>query len=150
MRHLRRIVVLLLCTLAAGCTSLLFYPTADHVMTPDVIGLDYRDVTFTASDGTQLHGWFLPAAEKPSGTIVFVHGNAENISTHIASVAWLPAEGFNVFQTNGACSGQVVPHVHFHVIPRRPGDGLGFRWNPGGYGDGEMDAWREKIAAAMT
>lgn len=97
MRHLRRIVVLLLCTLAAGCTSLLFYPTADHVMTPDVIGLDYRDVTFTASDGTQLHGWFLPAAEKPGGTIVFVHGNAENISTHIASVAWLPAEGFNVF-----------------------------------------------------
>jgi len=59
------------------------------------------------------------------------------------------AEGFNVFQTNGACAGQVVGHVHFHVIPRRPDDGLGFRWKPGTYADGEMDAIREHIAAAM-
>jgi hypothetical protein len=27
---------------------------------------------------------------------LFLHGNAENISTHIASVAWLPGTGFNV------------------------------------------------------
>jgi len=27
------------------------------------------------------------------------------------------ADGFNLFQTNGACSGQVVPHVHIHIIP---------------------------------
>ena len=30
-------------------------------------------------------------------TVLFLHGNAENISTHIASVAWLPAKGYNVF-----------------------------------------------------
>lgn len=79
-----------------GCTSLLFYPTHDYVITPDVIGLSYRDIDFAAADGVRLHGWFLPAAGKAKGTIVFVHGNAENISTHIASVAWLPARGFNV------------------------------------------------------
>ena len=39
------------------------------------------------------------------------------------------AEGYNVLQNNGAAAGQVVPHVHFHIIPRRSGDGLGFRWN---------------------
>jgi len=26
---------------------------------------------------------------------------------------------------------QVVPHVHFHIIPRGAGDGLGFRWPAG-------------------
>lgn len=28
------------------------------------------------------------------------------------------AEGINVLQSNHACAGQVVPHLHFHVIPR--------------------------------
>ncbi len=97
MRRLRPIVLLLLCAVATGCTSLLFYPTYDHVITPDVIGLTYREVAFSAADGTRLDGWFLPAVGPARGTIVFVHGNAENISTHIASVAWLPGAGFNVF-----------------------------------------------------
>ena len=38
------------------------------------------------------------------------------------------AEGINVYQTNGRVAGQEVPHVHFHLIPRRAGDGLGFHW----------------------
>jgi len=28
--------------------------------------------------------------------VLFLHGNAENISTHFANVAWMPAAGFNV------------------------------------------------------
>ena len=39
------------------------------------------------------------------------------------------AEGYNVLQNNGKVAGQEVPHVHFHVIPRTAGDGLGYRWN---------------------
>jgi len=38
------------------------------------------------------------------------------------------AEGLNVLQNNGRVSGQAVPHVHFHFIPRARGDGLGYRW----------------------
>jgi histidine triad (HIT) family protein len=33
-------------------------------------------------------------------------------------------EGFTVLQNNGAASGQVVPHVHVHLIPRWSTDGL--------------------------
>jgi|TARA_Y100000310_G_scaffold78523_1_gene75200 histidine triad (HIT) family protein len=32
------------------------------------------------------------------------------------------AHGINVIQNNGAASGQEVPHVHFHIIPRYEGD----------------------------
>lgn len=96
MRRLWTVVILWTALTTGGCTSLLFYPTHDHVITPDKIGLAYRDIEFVAADGVRLHGWFLPASGKANGTIVFVHGNAENISTHIASVAWLPAQGFNV------------------------------------------------------
>lgn len=59
-------------------------------------------------------------------------------------------DGFNVFQTNGACAGQVVPHVHFHIIPRRVGDGAGFRWNPGAYAEGEMQSMQERVLAALS
>ncbi len=38
------------------------------------------------------------------------------------------AEGLNVLQNNGRISGQAVPHVHVHFIPRDRGDGLGYRW----------------------
>ena len=32
--------------------------------------------------------------------------------------------GYNIILNNGAAAGQEVPHVHFHLIPRQPGDGL--------------------------
>ena len=41
------------------------------------------------------------------------------------------AEGWNVLQNNGQIAGQSVFHVHFHLIPRTPGDALGFRWPAG-------------------
>jgi histidine triad (HIT) family protein len=32
--------------------------------------------------------------------------------------------GVMIVQVNGAVAGQTVPHVHFHIIPRRAGDRL--------------------------
>ncbi|HLC22435.1 MAG TPA: HIT family protein [Candidatus Nanoarchaeia archaeon] len=34
------------------------------------------------------------------------------------------AEGINILQNNGKAAGQLVSHVHFHLIPRRNGDGI--------------------------
>ncbi len=33
-------------------------------------------------------------------------------------------DAVNILQNNGKDAGQLVPHVHMHIIPRRPGDGL--------------------------
>ena len=81
----------------AGCTGTIFQPEAGHRLDPADHGIDYRDLRFRASDGTRLHGWYLPAAGPARGTVVFAHGNAENVSTHLASVAWLQPRGYNVF-----------------------------------------------------
>jgi len=81
----------------SGCTGFFFQPHRTQVRTPDQIPLAYEDVYFHAADGVRLHAWFLPAQGEAMGTILHLHGNAENISTHIASVYWLPARGFNVF-----------------------------------------------------
>ena len=87
----------LLSSALLGCNGVFFQPYREHVQTPKQLGLAYEDVHFQAGDGTPLHAWFLKAEGKAQGTILFLHGNAENISTHIMSVLWLPARGFNVF-----------------------------------------------------
>ena len=80
----------------AGCTGLVFQPMHQLILTPDELGLAYREVEFTAADGVRLAGWFLPARGPRQGSVLFLHGNAENVSTHIASVAWMPGAGFDV------------------------------------------------------
>lgn len=34
------------------------------------------------------------------------------------------ADGFNLLLSNGTCAGQLVPHAHLHIVPRRPDDGI--------------------------
>jgi fermentation-respiration switch protein FrsA (DUF1100 family) len=85
-----------LALMLGACTGVIFQPMHELVLTPDQIGLEYEEVEFETTDGVRLHGWFLPARAPRRGSILFLHGNAQNISTHIASVAWLPAEGFDV------------------------------------------------------
>ena len=95
---MRRLLVIGLLSLGLlGCSSVFFLPYRGHVQTPEHLGLKYEDVYFNAGDGTRLHGWFLSAQGRALGTILFLHGNAENISTHIMAVRWLPARDFNVF-----------------------------------------------------
>lgn len=83
----------------SGCSSVFFYP--DHVtyVTPDRLGLAYDDIYLDTGDGERLHGWWLPAAETGNvrGTVYYLHGNAQNISSHILNIAWLPEAGYNVF-----------------------------------------------------
>jgi histidine triad (HIT) family protein len=56
---------------------------------------------------------------------------------------------YNVLQNNGAAAHQAVFHVHFHIIPKPPGEGLGVSW-PAKRLDGEdARALAAEIAAAL-
>jgi histidine triad (HIT) family protein len=46
----------------------------------------------------------------------------------VAGAAYLLAEDCNVIQSNGEAATQTVKHVHFHLVPRREGDGLHLPW----------------------
>ncbi len=48
-----------------------------------------------------------------------------------AVAAAIDCQGWNVLQNNGKAAGQVVMHVHFHLIPRQADDNLGYRWPAG-------------------
>lgn len=83
--------------LQTGCSSVFFYPDQVTYITPDRLNLDYEDVFVETPDGETLHGWWLPASSEPKGTVYFLHGNAQNISSHIMNIAWLPERHYNVF-----------------------------------------------------
>ncbi len=92
----RTCAFLAMALLQTGCSSLFFFPDRVTYVTPDRLNLDYRDVYMDTIDGETLHGWWLPAQTPAKGTIYYLHGNAQNISSHILNVAWLPGEGYNL------------------------------------------------------
>jgi Magnesium chelatase, subunit ChlI len=72
----------------SACTRLFSQPSRVLIQKPQRMGISYQDVSLSSANGTRLQGWFFPAQTRPiKGTVVQVHGNAENISTHFGSLA---------------------------------------------------------------
>jgi len=68
--------------------KLLYYPDIPSrklTASPRDIGLEYESISITTGDGTEIHGWFVPA-QKERGTLLFFHGNAGNISHRLDSL----------------------------------------------------------------
>lgn len=106
--------------LLAGCTNLVFVPLRQQVYTPEQLGVQVVDVHLRAADATELFAWQLTTATAPRGVLCYFHGNAENISTHTANVAWLPAAGYEVlaldYRGYGASKGRAeFPEVFADV-----------------------------------
>ena len=67
-----------------------------------------------------------------------------------AQLKGLHADGVNIHQSTGAVAGQVVPHVHFHVIPRFRDDGHRWNWTAGRYDSpADAQALAERIRSAL-
>ena len=82
--------------------SLFYYPDRVQYDTPERAGLAFEKVYFASADGTRLSGWFIPAKGYPSplevkGTVIHLHGNAQNMTAHWQFVDWMPKRGFNLF-----------------------------------------------------
>src|SRR3989338_735073 len=79
---------------------LVFYPETGReiIATPGQAGLQYEDIRLTTSDGLGLHGWYVPVSPihaQPRGTVLFLHGNAGNISHRIDSLQMFHRLGYS-------------------------------------------------------
>ncbi len=67
---------------------------------PELRALQYREQSIVAADGTVLSAWFFPGqgpgAMRARTTVLYLHGNAENLGTQFHSIDWMPAQGLNV------------------------------------------------------
>ena len=64
--------------------------------TPKDAGFEFDDVRLETADGVSLHGWYVYAPES-RGTVLFLHGNAGNISHRLDSIAIFRDLGFDTF-----------------------------------------------------
>jgi len=80
-----------------GCAPMFFHPARKLAVPPDLAGGSLEEVFFPSKDGVRLHGWILRPPAPPKGTILFFHGNAENLSTQVNAVLWLVKAGYLVF-----------------------------------------------------
>lgn len=118
-----RVAQLWLLITLSGCTtltSLMFYPLQNIPAEPSYFGFEFEEVFHQASDGTRLISWWLPAEGSPKGSVVVLHGNAQNISYHQMSVHWLVRSGYNVFllgyRQYGKSEGRaILPDMFFDV-----------------------------------
>lgn len=90
-------LVLTLSLALSSCTQLFFFPMQKHVTVPSELGYDYQDVFLRSDDNTKLHAWVIEPQDAPVGTILFLHGNAQNISTHFRATLWLVNKGYRIF-----------------------------------------------------
>ncbi|MGB6836581.1 MAG: alpha/beta hydrolase [Dehalococcoidia bacterium] len=76
--------------------SFIYFPDRDLIADPAYVGLPFEEVSFAASDGVQLHGWFVPGEKEV--TWLWFHGNAGNISHRLENLKLLHDElGVSVF-----------------------------------------------------
>ncbi|MFH1616510.1 MAG: HIT family protein [Planctomycetota bacterium] len=81
--------------------------------------------------------------ECPADLLGEIGGCMGNIAK--AVVKAMDCDGYNVLCNNGRSAGQLVGHLHFHIIPRNANDGVFNRWPAYKYPPGKMDKIAEEI-----
>jgi fermentation-respiration switch protein FrsA (DUF1100 family) len=90
-------VYVAICLLAFALQKrLVYFPDPVLGATPQLVGLQWKDILFDTEDGVRLHGW-LVRAEPETPVLLFCHGNAGNISHRLDSIRFFRDLGLSVF-----------------------------------------------------
>ncbi|MBF0299413.1 MAG: alpha/beta hydrolase [Oligoflexia bacterium] len=128
------IFLLILFSYSYSCSHLVYHPTSIEYYSPTNFGLAYNDIFFHSKDNVKLHGQIITSTkttsastatatvQQPSnnkdnnnknykGTILFFHGNAENLSSHFAQFIFIVNEGYDlvVFDYRGYGKSEGIP-----------------------------------------
>ena len=74
----------------------LYHPRVRFAKTPAMVGLPFEEIRFVAEDAVLLHGWWIAAPDAP-GTVLYCHGNGDNVGDLVDDAATLHTCGWNVF-----------------------------------------------------
>ena len=83
----------------------------------------------------------------PTDVLSAVAATAQKVAK--AVIAALEPNGVNLLQANGAGAGQSVPHLHIHILPRRPDDGATLNWDYRPGDKAEIETVYRKLKAVL-
>ena len=79
--------------LLQSCTSIIYQPDKYLHENPNNLGIQYDEFVLSSFDGTKLVAWNLKSkTANPENLILMFHGNAENMTSHFQTLAWLTEE----------------------------------------------------------
>ena len=90
-------------------SRMVFFPDRGLVAEPTTIGLDFGDVHIDTDDGERLHGWFVPG--DGDKVVLFLHGNAGNISHRLESIRIFHELGLSVLAVDYRGYGRSTGHM---------------------------------------
>jgi uncharacterized protein len=81
------LMLVALAGVTAGCREsveahFIYFPSRELTADPSSMGLAFRDVDFTATDGVKLHGWLIRG--RTPMTLLYSHGNGGNIAGRVS------------------------------------------------------------------
>ncbi len=74
---------------------MIYFPARALDWSPSENKIAFQELRLLCSDGITIHGWFIPAG-KPRATVLFLHGNAGNISHRAEKILLLRGLDLNV------------------------------------------------------
>jgi fermentation-respiration switch protein FrsA (DUF1100 family) len=77
-------------------TRILYHPRKTLDATPADLGLKFEPVRL-ALNGDQLAGWWMPSKIPHAPTLLYLHGNAGNVSANVDQVRRLAGTGLSIF-----------------------------------------------------
>jgi len=123
-------------------------PASKILETPDVLA--FMDINPVTKGHTLVipKAHYNPLSEVPDELLGKIIVAVKQIMK--AQIKGLEADGVNVTQANGEIAGQIINHVHFHVIPRYNKNENPRNWKPGKYSSPEeMEIYKSKIKQAL-
>lgn len=79
---------------------LIFFPSPVITTTPAQLGLAYEEVWLPVQEKVdkveRIHGWWLPTVSETTGSLLYLHGNGENISANLEKAQVFHQLGFSV------------------------------------------------------
>ena len=88
-------------------------------VTPDEVGLDFEEVSFTTEDGLRISAWYVSAQEPNKGALVLVHGQGANRSSMLPTAEILARHGYGSLlidlRAHGLSDGDMVTYGYQEV-----------------------------------
>lgn len=99
---MRIALILIFAVLSTGCTNVFLQPDkANYFANVDKFVV-HEEGFIPASKGEKLHYWILPpqknkvVMKESKGIVIQVHGNAQNLTSHVRSLGWLIENGYTL------------------------------------------------------